>query len=100
VDIGTKRFTEVTLSFRHIVDLVGNTAEAAREIELSTKQQTSAMEQVAGAIADVTLTACESEAGTTQTVNTASELMTLSKQLTTVFQRPERTQGAVGSMHA
>jgi methyl-accepting chemotaxis protein len=89
VDIGTKRFTEVTQSFRSIVDLVGNTAEAAREIELSTKQQTSAMEQVAGAIVDVTQTACESETGTTQTVNTASELMALSKQLTTVFQRAD-----------
>lgn len=92
VDVGTKRFTDVTLSFRCIVDLVANTAQAAREIELSTKQQTSAMEQVAGAIADVTHTATESETGTSQTVSTATELMNLSKQLTTVFQSAESTQ--------
>ncbi|UQA58368.1 methyl-accepting chemotaxis protein [Polyangium aurulentum] len=88
VDIGSKRFTEVTESFRRIVDLVGNTAQAAREIELSTKQQTSAMEQVAGAIADVAQTARESESGTAQTVQTAAELMTLANQLTDAFQRP------------
>jgi methyl-accepting chemotaxis protein len=88
VDIGSKRFTEVTQSFRRIVDLVSNTAEAAREIELSTKQQTSAMEQVAGAIADVAETARESERVTAQTVQTAAELMTLANQLTVAFQRP------------
>lgn len=89
VDVGSRRFAEVTQSFRRIGDLVGSTSEAAREIELSTKQQTSAMEQVSGAVADVADTARESEMGTTQTVSTASELMILSRQLTTVFSRAE-----------
>ncbi|UQA60745.1 CHASE3 domain-containing protein [Polyangium aurulentum] len=86
-DVGARRFVEVAQSFQRIGDLVGNTAEAAREIELSTKQQTSAMEQVATAISDVAVTAQESESGTTQTVSTAAELMVLSRQLGTVFGR-------------
>jgi len=89
VDVGSRRFAELMQSFLRIVELVGNTAQAAREIELSTKQQTSAMEQVAGAVTDVAQTARESEAGTAQTVSTAEELTTLSQQLTQVFQRPE-----------
>jgi len=87
VDAGTRRFGEVAQSFRRIVDYVGSTAGAAREIELSTKQQTTAMEQVASAIADVAQTARESEAGSAQTLNTASQLASLSQDLVALIHR-------------
>nr|WP_153821182.1 CHASE3 domain-containing protein [Polyangium spumosum] len=89
VEAGTRRFGEVAQSFKRIVDYVGSTAEASREIELSTKQQSSAMEQVASAIADVAQTARESEAGSSQTLNTASQLAGLSGDLVRLIRREE-----------
>ncbi len=53
VDSGSAQFGEVTSTFRGIANLVGTTTEAAREIELSTKQQSSAVEQVNVAINNV-----------------------------------------------
>ncbi len=91
VEAGTRRFGEVAQSFRRIVEYVGSTAQASREIELSTKQQTSAMEQVASAIADVAQTARESEAGSSQTLTTASQLSGLSQELVRLIRRVEQT---------
>jgi methyl-accepting chemotaxis protein len=87
VDAGTRQFTEVAVSFKRIVELVGNTAQASREIELSTKQQTTAVEQVNAAIAEVARTARETEASLNQTLVTASELTTLSRELAKLIQR-------------
>jgi methyl-accepting chemotaxis protein len=87
VEAGTRRFGEVAQSFRRIADFVGSTAHAAREIELSTKQQTSAMEQVANAIADVAQTARETEVGAAQTLSTASSLIELSGELVQLIRR-------------
>ena len=39
VDAGARQFSEVATAFRQIVGLVGTTTEAAREIQLSPKQQ-------------------------------------------------------------
>jgi methyl-accepting chemotaxis protein len=86
-EAGTMRFVEVTESFRRIVELVGGTAQAAREIELSTKQQTSAMVQVSTAMGEVAQTARESESGATLTVNTAAELSSLSHELGRLIRR-------------
>ena len=87
VDAGTRQFSEVAVSFKQIVELVANTAQASREIELSTKQQTTAVEQVNAAIAEVARTARETEASLNQTLLTASELTTLSRDLTKLIQR-------------
>ncbi|MGC4061029.1 MAG: methyl-accepting chemotaxis protein, partial [Aquabacterium sp.] len=46
VDSGSRMFGEVASTFSQITALIATTTEAAREIELSTKQQTSAVEQV------------------------------------------------------
>jgi methyl-accepting chemotaxis protein len=81
VDAGSRQFDEVATSFRAISDLSITTTEAAREIELSTKQQTTAVEQVNIAISDVAQATRESEAGTTQTARTAAQLSTLSRDL-------------------
>jgi len=86
VDAGSRQFTEVAVAFKQIAALVSTTTDAAREIELSTKQQVTAAEQVRSAIADVTQTTHESEASTTQTLQTASQLAGLSRDLQRLIQ--------------
>ncbi|MBL8795487.1 MAG: CHASE3 domain-containing protein [Planctomycetia bacterium] len=81
VDAGTRQFDEVTGQLTQIVRLVETTREAAREIELSTKQQTTAVEQVNLAIANVSQASKESEASSAQTLQTVSELAQLSRNL-------------------
>jgi methyl-accepting chemotaxis protein len=81
VEAGFRQVGEVTSSFTSIAGLVETTTAAAQEIGLSTKQQTTAVEQVNLAIANVSQTARESEASTTQTLQTASQLSGLSRDL-------------------
>jgi methyl-accepting chemotaxis protein len=81
VDLGAKHFSEVTAALKHIANLAATTTEAAREIELSTKQQTTAVEQVNVAIANVAQATRETEASSGQTLQTASELNGLSRGL-------------------
>jgi methyl-accepting chemotaxis protein len=78
VDAGTARFADVTTSFQRIAGLVGTTTEAAREIELSTKQQATAVEQVSAAIGNVAQATREADASAKQTLQAASELTQLS----------------------
>jgi CHASE3 domain sensor protein len=81
VDAGGKQFDQVAASFRQIAGMVGTTMEAAREIELSTKQQMTAVEQVNVAIANIAQASRETEASSSQTLQTASQLAGLSKDL-------------------
>jgi methyl-accepting chemotaxis protein len=90
VDSGTRHFVEVTSSFRQIAALVDTTTDAAREIELSTKQQASAIEQVNTAVANVAQATRESETSSSQTLQTAAQLATLSRDLLRVV-RPQAT---------
>lgn len=81
VDAGSRQFLDVAQAFERINGLVATTTEAAREIELSTKQQSTAVEQVDVAIASVAQATNETEAGSTQTLQTASQLSDLSRDL-------------------
>ena len=81
VDSGARQFGDVATVFREIAKLVSTTTEAAREIELSTKQQATAVEQVNIAIANVAQATKETEASAGQTIQTASELATTSRDL-------------------
>ncbi len=81
VDAGSKYFGEVASAFNQIGGLVTTTTEAGREIELSTKQQTTAVEQVNVAIANVAQATRETEASSGQTLQTASQLALLSSEL-------------------
>jgi methyl-accepting chemotaxis protein len=65
---------------------LGTTTEAAREIELSTKQQSTAVEQVNVAIANVAKAAKETEVSSNQTLQTATQLSGLSRELTRLIQ--------------
>ena len=86
VDSGNRLFGEVTVSFKQVADLVQTTTDAAREIQLSTKQQTTAVEQVNIAIANTAQAARETEASSGQTLQTASQLAVLSKDLLRLVQ--------------
>jgi methyl-accepting chemotaxis protein len=86
VEAGSRQFGEVASSLRQITGLVGTTTEAAREIELSTKQQSTAVEQVNVAIANVAQASKETETSASQTLQTAVQLASLSKELLRVVQ--------------
>jgi methyl-accepting chemotaxis protein len=86
VDAGTREFNEVASSLNQITGLVGTTTDAAREIELSTRQQSTAVEQVNAAVSNVAQVSKEAEASTAQALKTASELAALSRNLSLLIQ--------------
>ncbi len=86
VDAGSRQFADVASAFKQIADLVTTTTEAAREIELSTKQQTTAVEQVNVAIKNVAQATKETEVISGQTLQTASQLTALSRDLLRLVQ--------------
>jgi methyl-accepting chemotaxis protein len=81
VDAGSRQFGDLASAFRQIANLVATTTEAAREIELSTKQQSTAVEQVNVAVANVTQSSMETETSAGQTLQTVSQMATLSTDL-------------------
>jgi methyl-accepting chemotaxis protein len=81
VDAGSRQFDDATSSFRRIAQLVATTNDATREIELSTKQQTTAVEQVNVAASDTARVSRETETSAVQTKQTAAHLSTLSGDL-------------------
>ena len=87
VDAGARQFAEVAATFGQIASLVATTTEAAREIELSTKQQSTAVEQVNLAIASVAQATREAEASSGQTLQTAAQLADMSRGLSRLIQR-------------
>ena len=86
VDAGTRQFGDVASTFKQIATLVTTTTDAAREIELSTKQQSTAVEQVNVAIANLAQASVETETSATQTLQTVSQMATLSRNLLRIIQ--------------
>ncbi len=86
VDLGARQFVEVTAALKQIMELLGTTTAAAREIELSTKQQTTAVEQVNIAASNVAKAAKETEVSSGQTLQTAGQLAGLSRDLIRLIQ--------------
>ncbi len=86
VDASAAQVGEMASSFKQIASLVVTTTDAAREIELSTKQQATAIEQVNVAIADIAQASKETESSTTQTLMTAGQLATLSREVLRLVQ--------------
>jgi methyl-accepting chemotaxis protein len=85
-DAGLHHFEEVTRGFKQITGLVTTATQAAREIELSTKQQMSAVEQVNSAITGAAQASRENEASSAQTLQTATQLAHLSHDLSLIVQ--------------
>jgi methyl-accepting chemotaxis protein len=86
VEAGADQFGRVASAFSLISGQVSTTTEAAREIELSTKQQSTAVEQVNVAITNVSQATKEAEVSTGQTLRTAVELSHLSRELLRLVQ--------------
>lgn len=86
VDVGARQFVEVTAALKQITELLGTTTAAAREIELSTKQQATAVEQVNVAVSNVAKAAKETEVSSSQTLQTAGQLAGLSRELIRLIQ--------------
>jgi methyl-accepting chemotaxis protein len=86
VEAGADQFGRVAAAFGQISSQVSTTTEAAKEIELSTKQQATAVEQVNVAITNVSQASKETEVSTGQTLRTASELSHLSRELLRLVQ--------------
>jgi methyl-accepting chemotaxis protein len=86
VDVGTAQVLEMATAFRQIASLVGTTTDAAREIELSTKQQTTAVEQVNVAITTAASATRETETSAAETLQTANRLTGLSTTLLGIVQ--------------
>lgn len=86
VEAGTRQFGDVAKVFKQIARLVAATTEAAREIELSTKQQATAVEQVTVAISNVAQATRENEISAGQTIQTATELASTSRALLRLVQ--------------
>lgn len=81
VDAGVREFAEVAISFKQIATLVSTASEAAREIELSTKQPASAVDQVRPGASGLVQTAHETATSSNQMLQTSSELAGLSRKL-------------------
>jgi methyl-accepting chemotaxis protein len=86
VENGARQFDEISQGFKQIAELVATTTDAAREIELSTKQQATAAEQVRIAVTEVAQTTRETETSSSQTLQTASQLAGLSSELRRMIQ--------------
>lgn len=86
VDAGLHHFEELASGFKQIAGLVATTTQAAREIELSTKQQMTAVEQVNAAISGAAQATRETETSSGQTMLTATQLANLSHELSRIVQ--------------
>jgi methyl-accepting chemotaxis protein len=87
VDSGARQFHEVLATFKQIATRSAVTSEAAREIELSTKQQTSAVEQVSLAIGSVDRAAREAQVSSGRTLTTSEQLAGISRKLSQIIRR-------------
>jgi methyl-accepting chemotaxis protein len=76
----------VASAFKQISGLVSISNEAAREIELSTKQQSTAVEQINVAISSVAQASTEIETSSGQTLKTASQMAEVSLNLQRIIQ--------------
>jgi methyl-accepting chemotaxis protein len=95
VDAGVRQFSEVAVAFAQIARLASTTTEAAREIELSTKQQASAVEQVNLAVGEVAQGTREAESSAGQALLTVSQLAAMSRDLVRLVQPAMQTKVAL-----
>jgi methyl-accepting chemotaxis protein len=100
VDTAASLVDKVQLSFTTINGMVTKTAHAAKEISLSTQQQTSACEQMAEAMNEVLQVAhlvVESSAHTERSIN---EIQVLTKELKELMEEEIRSKGEAEALKA
>ncbi|MCK7593361.1 methyl-accepting chemotaxis protein [Pseudomarimonas salicorniae] len=81
VDAGMRSFSEVTSALSEIRRMVDSASETSRQIELGTRQQVTAVEQVNLTLADLAQAAKEADAGTRQTLESVDYLNKLALDL-------------------
>lgn len=81
VDEGVNLFDDVSSRIAGIVSQAESTSMASREIELTTRQQTTSVEQVSTALNDLNLTAKQTEQSANQTLETVKMLVDMSNNL-------------------
>ncbi|MGK5095327.1 methyl-accepting chemotaxis protein [Deltaproteobacteria bacterium TL4] len=81
VDEGVKLFSEVTGSIQSIMNQANSTSSASKEIELTTRQQTTSVEQVSTALNDLSITAKQTEQNAGQILETIKILVNASNDL-------------------
>jgi methyl-accepting chemotaxis protein len=81
VDSAAQLVDKVQLSFGSIIDLVDGTARSAKEITLSTQQQTSACEQMAETMTEVRDVAQQVATSARETERAISEIIALTEKL-------------------
>jgi methyl-accepting chemotaxis protein len=81
VDAGTRQFGDVAQVFRQIAGGVQTTTDASREIELGSRQQVTAIDQVSTALQGILQAATQAESSTRQTQETSTQLALLARQL-------------------
>jgi len=81
VDSANLLVARVSEALTNIIDMVQETTSAAREIKLSTQQQTTASEQMAETIAEVRDVATQVAASAEETTQSITELTTLAERL-------------------
>lgn len=96
VEAGGRQLEAISGALRDIASSAGTTTEAAKEIELSTKQQASAVGQVNIAIANVAQATREAEASATQTYQTAAELNALARDLARMIWAKDNAPKGIG----
>jgi len=84
VDSASQLVDKVQLSFDSIIELVEDTARSAKEITLSTQQQTSACEQMAETMTEVRDVAQQVAGSAQETERAISEIITLTEKLQTL----------------
>lgn len=84
VDSASQLVDKVQLSFDCIIELVEDTARSAKEITLSTQQQTSACEQMAETMTEVRDVAQQVAGSAQETERAISEIITLTEKLQTL----------------
>ncbi|MDI1429190.1 CHASE3 domain-containing protein [Polyangium sorediatum] len=95
VEASTRSFEDVGASFERIRTYVVDTARSSREIEASTRHQTTAMEQVNQAMQSVSEAAREVQTSAKQTLQTASELSSVSEELLRLVRSNEAGRAAL-----
>jgi methyl-accepting chemotaxis protein len=88
VEIGARQFGEVSAALLKIAAQVATASEAANEIEMTTKQQSTAVEQVNQAVLGTTQATQEAEASAAQVLKTVSQLAALSNDLLSLVRSP------------
>lgn len=86
VERATLQLDAVEAAFSRLGGYVADTAEAAQEIELSTRQQVIGVEQVSQAMNEVSAAARETDSGSRQTLDTTRQLAQIARNLLELVQ--------------